>query len=144
MFVLDTNVVSELRPGKPKASTAVRDWAATIPAGQFYLSAITILELEQGILKLERKKPPEGQALRAWLAGVRKAFAGRILAFTDEAAIRCAAMHVPDPKDFRDSMIAATALSHGFTVVTRNVDGFANIAGVKAFNPWENARSDVP
>ena len=135
-FVLDTNVLSELRSGRPKQSLAVRAWASTIPESQFFLSAVTILETERGILRLERKAPPQGGARRAWFDAVRQAFDGRILPFTAEAAMRCAAMHVPDPTDYRDSMIAATALVHGFTLVTRNVADFADTSA-KILNPWE-------
>ena len=137
MFVLDTNVLSELRPGKPNQSPAVRAWAASIPESRFYLSAITILEQEQGIQRLERRVPPQGQALRLWFDAVRAAFGDRILPFTGEAALLCAAMHVPDPKDYRDSMIAATALAHGFTLVTRYVGHFEG-TGVVLVNPWSS------
>mgnify|MGYP003452491912 CR=1 FL=1 len=84
MFVLDTNVISELRQGKPNPSMAVRQWAAGQPSNQLFLSAITLLELEFGIQALERKTPPQGSALRHWLGGVRAAFAGRILPFAPE------------------------------------------------------------
>ena len=136
MFVLDTNVISELRHGKPKQSEQVRLWAARQPTSQLFLSAITILELEQGILLLERRMPPQGSALRSWLAGVCVAFTGRVLPFTSDTATLCAALHVPDPRSERDAMIAATALEHGFTVVTRNTQDFVN-TGVALLNPWE-------
>ena len=135
MFVLDTNVISELRQGKPQPSVQVRNWAANQPSSKLYLSAITILELEIGIRALERRTPPQGSALRAWLAGVRLAFAGRVLAFTDTTAPVCAALHVPDRRSDRDAMIAASALEHGFAVVTRNVADYAD-TGVKLVNPW--------
>jgi len=135
MFVLDTNVISELRHGKPNQSPDVRAWAAAQPTSKLYLSAITILELEIGIQALERRTPPQGSALRAWLTGVRAAFAGRILPFTDNTATVCASLHVPDPRSERDAMIAATAIEHRFTVVTRNVQDFAN-TGVPLVNPW--------
>ncbi len=135
MFVLDTNVISELRHGKPNQSPEVRGWAAAQPAGRLFLSAITILELEKGILSLERRTPAQGGALRVWFMGVRAAFAGRILPFTDSTATVCASLHVPDPRSERDAMIAATAIEHGFTVVTRNVPDFAN-TGVVLINPW--------
>ncbi len=135
MFVLDTNVISELRHGKPNQSPDVRAWAAAQPTSKLYLSAITILELEIGIQALERRTPPQGSALRAWLTGVRAAFAGRILPFTDNTASVCASLHVPDPRSERDAMIAATAIEHRFTVVTRNVQDFAN-TGVTLVNPW--------
>ena len=136
MFVLDTNVISELRQGKPNQSAAVRAWAARQPARQLFLSAICILELEKGVLALERRTPPQGQALRQWLVGVRAAFAGRILPFTEETAALCAAMHVPNPRAERDAMIAATALGHGMAVATRNVADFRD-TGVQVVNPFD-------
>jgi hypothetical protein len=137
MFLLDTNVISELRQGKPNQSAEVRNWAAQHRASMLYLSAITILELEKGILLLERRTPPQGAALRVWLTCVRTAFAGRILPFTEQTASMCAALHVPDPRSERDAMIAATALEHRFTVATRNTQDFVN-TGVQLVNPWVN------
>lgn len=135
MFVLDTNVISELRHGKPHQSPEVRAWAGAQPASRLYLSAITILELEMGIQALERRSPPQGSALRNWLIGVRAAFAGRILPFTDNTAPVCASLHIPDPRSERDAIIAATAIEHRFTVVTRNTADFVN-TGVALVNPW--------
>ncbi len=140
MFILDTNVISELRHGKPNQSPEVRRWAAQQSVSRLFLSAITILELEQGILSLERRTPAQGSALRLWLTGVRAAFSGRILPFTEHAATICAALHVPDPRSERDAMIAATALEHGFTVVTRNTADFVN-TGVGLLNPWSETAS---
>jgi predicted nucleic acid-binding protein len=135
MFVLDTNVISELRHGKPNQSAAVRAWATAQPSSSFYLSAITLLELEMGIQALERKTPPQGSALRIWLNSVRLGFSGRILAFTENTAPICAALHIPNPRSDHDSMIAATAIEHGFTMVTRNEIDFEQ-TGVTIINPW--------
>ena len=135
MFVLDTNVISELRQGKPQPSAAVRRWAAGQPSHRLFLSAITILELELGIQALERRTPPQGSALRSWLTGVRAAFAGRVLPFGENTAAMCASLHIPNPRSERDAMIAATALEHKFTVVTRNTTGF-DATGVALINPW--------
>ena len=135
MYVLDTNVISELRHGKPQQSSALRQWAAEQPSARLFLSAITILELELGVMALERRTPPQGTALRAWLSGVRSAFAGRILPFAENTALVCAALHIPDRHSDRDAMIAATALEHQFAVVTRNVSDFSG-TGVALINPW--------
>jgi predicted nucleic acid-binding protein len=137
MFILDTNVLSELRPGKPQQSDAVRTWAAKIPSSQFFLSSITVLEHEIGILRLERREPPQGSAMRAWFDALVAQFQGRILSFDLAAAMKCAPFHVPNVKSYRDSMMAATALVHGFTLVTRNVSDFELLAGLKVLNPWE-------
>ena len=136
MFILDTNVISELRHGKPNQSSEVRQWAAGQTTNRIFLSAITILELEQGILALERRTPPQGSALRIWLTAVQDAFAGRTLSFTGRSATICASLHVPNPRSERDAMIAATALEHGFTIVTRNTQDFVN-TGVTLLNPWQ-------
>ena len=138
MFVLDTNVISELRQGKSKPSPELRTWAATQPAGRLFLSAITLLELEIGVQALERKAPPQGSALRSWLNGVCAAFAGRILPFSEHTAQICASLHLAQSRPDRDAMIAAAALEHGFTVVTRNLADFVG-TGVKLLNPWQPA-----
>lgn len=136
MFLLDTNVISELR--KPKANHGVKAWAHGIAPTSLFLSAITVLELETGILRVERHDPDQGTLLRNWLERrVLPAFAGRILAIDSAVALRCAQLHVPDRSNECDALIAATALVHGLTVVTRNVADF-EACGVRLLNPWKN------
>jgi predicted nucleic acid-binding protein len=137
MYILDTNVVSELRKAK-KAHPSVRNWANTLPAGSLYLSVISILELELGVLLMERRDPEQGRILRSWMdKHVLPSFAERVLAIDTQVAQRSAALHVPDPRSDRDALIAATALIHQMTVVTRNVDHFRPM-GVTVINPWQS------
>ena len=138
MYLLDTNVVSELRKAKSgKADPNVVAWAQPIPVGSLFLSAITVLELELGVLLIERRDAVQGKVLRAWLDGsVLPAFEGRILPVDVEVARRCARMHVPDPRSERDALIAATALVHGMTVVTRNVPDFSGL-DLPLLDPWQ-------
>ena len=137
MYILDTNVVSELRKAK-KAHQNVKAWAQPLPASSLYLSVISVLELEIGILLVERRDQEQGTILRAWMnRHVLPTFWGRILAIDTAVAQRCAMLHVPNPRSDRDALMAATALVHGLTVATRNVADFERI-GVGVFNPWES------
>jgi toxin FitB len=138
MFLLDTNVVSELRKVRlDKADINVAKWADSVDAASLYLSAITIMELETGVLQIERRDTKQGQVLRTWLDNyVLLEFTGRVLSVDTAVAQRCARLHVPDPRAERDALIAATALVHGMTVVTRNVDDF-EATGVPLLNPWK-------
>ena len=137
-YLLDTNVVSELRKvGAGTADPHVNSWSDGVSSKKTFLSVVTILELEQGTLLMERRDVRQGAMLRAWLERqVIPDYAERILPVDFEIAKRCAALHVPDPFSYRDSLIAATALVHDMTVVTRNVSHFAR-AGVRILNPWE-------
>jgi predicted nucleic acid-binding protein len=135
MFLLDTNVISELRRPE-KADRNVVAWASTVPAASFFLSVISILEIELGALLSAHKDAAQGAVLRAWIDDqILSRFEGRILALDTAVAQRCARLHVPDPRAERDALIAATAMVHGLTVVTRNVADFEP-AGVALLNPW--------
>lgn len=139
MYVLDTIVVSELRKAKSgKADANVTRWAASLSPSSLFLSAISVLELETGVLLVEGRDPAQGTVLRVWLEGhVLPAFAGRVLAMDEAVTRRCARLHVPDPRANRDALIAATALVHGMTVATRNVADFEP-AGVQVLDPWKS------
>jgi hypothetical protein len=135
MFLLDTNIVSELRSRK-SANPGVLAWASEHELNRQFLSVVTLLELELGILLKERKDAAQGEVLRTWLSNmVLPRFSDRILDIDRTVALRCAALHVPDPLPERDAMIAATALVHGMTLVTRNVRDFET-TGVRLLNPW--------
>lgn len=138
MYLLDTNVVAELRKAKAgKADKNVTAWAESVAPSSLFLSAITVLELELGVLLMERRDHAQGAILRSWMEGhVLPAFAGRILPIDASIARRCAQLHVPNPKSERDAFIAATALVHGMMVVTRNVGDFAS-TDVTVLNPWQ-------
>ena len=138
MFVLDTNVVSELRKVRfGKADANVAAWAQGVDAAALFVSAITILELELGVLLIERKDAVQGAMLRAWLdLQVLPEFAGRTLPVDSAVAQRCARLHVPDKRGERDALIAATALVHGMTLVTRTIADF-KATGVNLLNPWD-------
>ena len=137
MYLLDTNVVSELRKAKSgKIDNNVLAWANSVATSSLFLSVVTIMELETGVLLIERRDSTPGAVLRSWLnAHVLPAFSERILP-VDTAVAQCRArLHVPDPRSDRDALIAATALVHGMTVVTRNVGDFV-ATKVELLNPW--------
>jgi predicted nucleic acid-binding protein len=137
MFLLDTNVVSELRKARSgKTDSGVVRWAASVDSQLLFLFVITLLELEIGVLQIERLDPLQGLALTKWMEGaVKTAFAGRILPVDAAVASQCARLQVPDRKPEADALIAATAIVRGFTVVTRNVGDFRSIP-VSLLNPW--------
>jgi predicted nucleic acid-binding protein len=136
-YLLDTNVVSELRKiGDGKADANVVVWVGREDATSFFISAITILELERGILGV-RRDARQGARLRTWLDNyVRPEFAGRILPVDDAVATRCAHLHIPDRRNEADALIAATALIHRLTVVTRNIKDFEG-TGAIIVDPWQ-------
>lgn len=138
MYVLDTNVLSELRKVRSgKADPNVATWAQSVDAADLFVSAISILELELGVLSIERKDAIQGALLRSWLEQhVLPEFANRSLPVDTAVSLRCARLHVPDKRGERDALIAATALVHGMVVATRNTADFKPM-GVMLVNPWE-------
>jgi hypothetical protein len=139
MNLLDTNVVSELRKAKSdKGDVNVVKWASSVVVGDLYISAITILELEKGILLIDREDKSQGEILRRWFnEHAVPTFNGRVLPFDATAALRHVQLYQPDPAGGRDTIIAATVLVHGTTVMTRNIQNFVG-TGVSLINPWKN------
>jgi predicted nucleic acid-binding protein len=137
MFLLDTNVLSELRKRRSgKIDAAVEAWAGSVDQADLYLSVITVMEVELGIALIERRDAQQANVLRLWLhEKVMPAFAGRILSIDASIALRCARLHVPETKSERDAWIAATSLIHDLTIVTRSVLDFAG-TGATLLDPW--------
>jgi predicted nucleic acid-binding protein len=138
MYVLDTNVLFELRKVRQgKADANVTAWAGGVDAAELFISVVTVMELELGVLSIERKDAAQGAVLRSWLESqVLPEFSNRTLPIDTAVAQRCARLHVPDKRSERDALVAATALVHGMAVVTRNVADFKP-TGVPLVNPWE-------
>jgi predicted nucleic acid-binding protein len=136
-FLLDTNALSEMRKIRlGRADPKVAAWSEQVSARDLFVSVITLQEIEQGLLLLQRRDAAQAGALRHWFdAQVLPLFAGRTLPVTTEIALCCARLNVPDPKPYRDGLIAATALVHGLTVVTRN-EGDFSATGAALLNPW--------
>jgi toxin FitB len=137
MFLVDTNVISALR--RPdKTSPKVVAWSENVHQAELYLSVVTIFEIEVGLLRKEHQNDHQQAAiLRRWTDQIRRSFAGRILPVDMDVALRCARLHIPDPRSERDALIAATALVHDLTVVTGNVKDFSGM-GVALLNPWND------
>lgn len=141
MYLLDTNVISELRKAPAgRADPNVVQWASGLPPEALYLSVVTVLELEMGVLAMERRDVQQGTLLRLWLENqVMPSFDGRILSLDVPIARKCAQLHVPDKRAERDAMIAATAVIYRMKLVTRNVADF-EMAGLEVINPWSAVR----
>jgi predicted nucleic acid-binding protein len=138
VLLLDTNVVSELRKVKAgKADKNVARWSKSVEANELFISVITLQEIELGVLLMERKDKKQGALLRSWLDDhVIPAFAGRTLSIDATIAKKCAELSVASPRPYRDSFIAATALVHQMTLVTRDVGDFETMS-VALLNPWD-------
>lgn len=139
MYLLDTNVVSELRKiPKDKADKNLFDWSNSVDKNLFFINHVVLFELQKWILRTERKDKQQAIVLKQWLNAFLLGFhnKNRILPITEEIFLACAKLHVPNPRPAFDSLIAATALVHDFTLVTRNVADFDNISELRIFNPF--------
>jgi predicted nucleic acid-binding protein len=136
-YLLDTNVVSELRKPARRAARPVREWAARQVTHELSISVVTVMEIEIGVARMERRDTAQGRILRNWFEqDLLAAFADRMLPITLDVVRRAAHLHVPDPRPERDVLIAATALTRGLTVATRNTADF-ELLGVPLLNPWD-------
>jgi toxin FitB len=134
MYLVDTNIISELRR-RDRANPGVLGWFGETPEELIAISVVTVAELEAGVRKIERRDAAQGALIRRWVQGVLAAFVGRILPIDADVARICGGLHVPDPRPERDAWIAATAIVRGLTIVTRNTRDFAPM-GVRTFDPW--------
>lgn len=137
MYLLDTNIISELRKvSSGRAHSNVIAWSTTVTTDSLYISAISLMELEANVLYVEKKDARQGELLRRWLdEQVVPAFSRRILPVDAAVASCCAGLSALDASSLRGAFIAATAMVHGMTLVTRHVDDFS-FAGLKILNPW--------
>jgi toxin FitB len=134
-YLLDTNVVSALRR-KDRAEKRALKWFEDAAGAEFFISSLTMMEIEIGVKRLERYDKRQAATIHAWKEGtLRKQFEGRFVDIDLEIAERCAELHAPDPKPEIDSLIAATAIVKRLTLVTRNERDFANMP-VRLLNPW--------
>jgi predicted nucleic acid-binding protein len=139
MYLLDTNVISELRKlTNGKADPAFALWFDTIALDILYTSVITLFEIENGILLLERRDPLQAKILRNWSEKIRATLHGHILSVDESVAMHCAASFVPNPRPWRDAFIGSTAAVHRFTLVTGNVRDFQGL-DIDIINPWTGA-----
>ena len=137
MYLLDTNIISEIRKiNSGNANIGVKEWAENNNKDLMFMSVISLFELEKGVLNLERKDNLQGKIYRQWLDNmVKPALASRILSITPQTILICAKMHIPNKKSLANSLIAATAIENNLTVITRNEKDFANTEA-KIFNPF--------
>jgi predicted nucleic acid-binding protein len=134
-FLLDTNVIAEIRKGS-RANAHVRSWFAALDPDGILLSVVTIGEIRKGIENVRRRDAAAARALERWLRRVLRDHRDRILAVDLPVAEEWGRLNVPDPVPVIDGLLAATAKVHGLTLATRNVKDVAR-SGAEVVNPFE-------
>jgi toxin FitB len=137
-WLVDTNVLSELRKGD-RADSGVRLWFAAADDGDIFTSVLVLGEVRRGIESIRRRDATAAAALEQWLARVHDSFSARVLPIDLAVAERWGQVNVPDPMPTVDGLLAATALVHDLTVVTRNVRDIAR-SGARTLNPFSRER----
>ena len=132
-YLLDTNVVSEIKKKAP--DPGVSGWFASVPDDQLFLSVLVVGEIRQGIERLARRDLAQAEIFEQWLSRLVHAYEDRIIPITGRVAEAWGRLNVPDPVPVVDGLMAATALVHDWTLVTRNVDDVAS-TGVRLLDPF--------
>ena len=134
-YLLDTNTVSEPKRKRPNAAAAA--WLRRVDQSLLFISVLTLGEIENGVTRLASRDKIAADALRAWAEGIRADFSSRIIAVDLAIAETWGRISARRPLPVADGLLAATALVHGMTLVTRNVRDVAD-TGVKLINPWDD------
>ncbi len=133
-FLLDTNVISEIRK-RERANPNVAQWISRTPVGEIGTSVLVIAEIRRGIELKRRSDPEQAKSLDRWFSQMRTRLADRVLPIDEPIAEAWALMGVPDPLSPIDGLLAATAKVHGLTLVTRNIKDIA-VTGVPFLDPF--------
>jgi toxin FitB len=136
-FLLDTNVVSELRK-RNRCNSGVRRWIESVTAEELFVSVLVLGEIRQGLERIRLRDQAQARALEGWLQGLSRDFRDRILPVDERVADQWGRLGLQLPAPVLDALIAATALVHGLTVVSRDVNGFKN-TGVRVINPFSRS-----
>jgi predicted nucleic acid-binding protein len=137
-YLLDTNVLSELR--KPRPDTNVKAWFGSVRGADLHLSVLVIGEIRQGVERLRRRDPVRAVPYDAWLGTLQREYADRVLPITSAVAEAWGRLNAGDPISVVDGLMAATAVTHGLTFVTRNMAGVVG-RGIDCLNPWDDRPS---
>jgi predicted nucleic acid-binding protein len=132
-FLLDTNVVSEIR--KPRPDPNVQVWLTSVPEADLHLSVLVVGEIRQGVERLRRRDPARAAPYEAWLSELARRFADRLVPVTVEVCEEWGRLNVPAPLPVVDGLMAATAKVRDWTFVTRNVADLGR-ADVRLLNPF--------